>query len=172
MAANAGVHGLSGGTVVGTTEVQTLTNKTLTAPALSAPTASGSLAGFGGAWGTWTPTWTANGTPVTLAGSSVARYIQIGKLVIAQAYLSTTSAIAAGTDWTVSLPVAARANTSITSIGGGAATVNNAAWFQGEMWIPASNTVAKMWRPASSTFLSGAVANGDQWVFTLMYEAA
>jgi hypothetical protein len=58
-----------------------------------------------GVWTSWTPT-------VTQAGSitktvTYARYIKLGRLVIAQAYLAITGAGSSATAVTVSLPVTA-----------------------------------------------------------------
>ena len=128
-------------------------------------------------WQSWTPTWTANGSVITLTGSW-GRYVQAGKTVMAQFSLSANSTATAGTDWTISLPVAARVGSAtppLLPIGNGAVTVSNAAWYPGIMVAPAtvpSNVLAKMFRPINSNYVSGAVAVGDQWVGTLAYEAA
>lgn len=96
--------------VVGLAAAQTLTNKTLTAPAMTAPTASGSLAGFGGAWTAYTPDLT-NFT----ATVNRARYTQIGKTVKGQVSLALTGA--ASGELRVSLPVAAPSNTDDPVVG-------------------------------------------------------
>jgi hypothetical protein len=77
---------------------QTLTNKTLIAPV-----ASGSLAGFGGAWTAWTPTL-AN---LTLGnGALTAAYIQVGKTVHWRMSLVVGSTTVVGTNATLTVPVA------------------------------------------------------------------
>jgi hypothetical protein len=88
------------GVVVGTTDTQTLTNKTLTAPTLTAPVASGSLAGFGGAWTSYTPTVT--GWTISYNES---RYMQIGKLVFVHFHVEAATSTGI---WTATLPVAPR----------------------------------------------------------------
>lgn len=118
----------------------------------------------------WTPVWKANNATVTLTANSWARYTQIGSLVIAQFSLVANSSHAAGIDWEIAMPVPGRAVTTVSSpVGHGAATVNNAAWYHGELWQTGS--VIKLFR-SGGTYLSGACAVGDQWIGSLTYEAA
>ena len=83
------------------TGTETLTNKTLTAPA-----ATGSLASFGGAWTSYTPTL---GGATQGNGTLTGGYIQIGKTVHfwARFVMGTTSTVS-GPNIALGLPVNAR----------------------------------------------------------------
>jgi hypothetical protein len=93
-------------TVIGTTTASGAVTMNSSLLVNGSITACGSLTGFGGVWSTWSPTL----TNVTLGTGStvVARYLQIGKLVLCQLQIILgTTADVTGT-FTVSLPVTAR----------------------------------------------------------------
>jgi hypothetical protein len=101
-------------TVIGTTTASgaVTMNSSLTVNGNPSTGASASLAGWGGVWGTWSPTL----TNVTLGtGSTVtARYFQMGKLVFVQLQIVLGSSGADVTGELIfSLPVTARATTPI-----------------------------------------------------------
>ena len=67
-------------------------------PAVGSPTT---------AWQSWTPTWTCDNTPPSVGnGTMIARYVQIGKVVTVQMFLSFGSTTSGGTgNWHFTLPV-------------------------------------------------------------------
>jgi hypothetical protein len=58
-------------------------------------------------WTTFTPTWTSTGTTPTLGnGTLTGKYLQVGKIIIAQIYLKFGSTTSGGTgNWRFALPV-------------------------------------------------------------------
>lgn len=86
------------------------------------------------AMSTYTPTWTAAGTPAIGNGSLAGYYLQVGKMVdfkIGLVIGTTTTSGTAGNQWTFSLPVAARYP--------GAAPWNNA-YYIGKAYINQTGT--------------------------------
>jgi len=95
---------------------ETLANKTLTAPA-----ATGSLASFGGAWTSYTPTVT-QGATVTATVNS-AKYTRIGKLVVGYFMVTITGAGTATNLIQVGLPVTPLINDASPQVPCGSADI-------------------------------------------------
>jgi hypothetical protein len=169
---SAAVKAIPSGTVVGTTDTQTLTNKTLTAPA-----ATGSLASFGEAWTSYTPTWGGGGPSIgngTLAGSWVA----IGKVIHYRITLVAGSTTTFGSSsWTFTLPTAAHAGiTANALIGAGSAYDVSGVAVKGLLATWVSGQLVAAIATDSGSFLSGSVpfawANTDVLSLAGTYEAA
>jgi hypothetical protein len=186
----------SGGNVVGTTATQTLTNKTLTSPVLTTPTltSGGDVVGTtatqtltnktislssntitGGAWTTWTPTFTS----LTIGNGTVtARYSQIGKNVSFQLRVlfgTTTTLTTSALSFT--LPITHITNRdifyghSLTSGG----TITNGSVLIGDNGSASTVTVYIKNAPTTNVALSSSTftgANGDSVLFSGTYEAA
>jgi len=113
-AATNNVHGLAvGSSVVGTTDTQTLTNKTLTAPTFTGTTTASTVnvttdlqfnaVSLTNAWTAWTA-----GTAGITNGTVTARYMQVGKTVYFQYYVTFFGANSGGTKLEFNLPVTAK----------------------------------------------------------------
>jgi hypothetical protein len=182
--------------VVGTTATQTLTNKTLTSPVLTTPTltSGGDVVGTtatqtltnktislssntitGGAWTTWTPTFTS----LTIGNGTVtARYSQIGKNVSFQLRVlfgTTTTLTTSALSFT--LPITHITNRdifyghSLTSGG----TITNGSVLIGDNGSASTVTVYIKNAPTTNVALSSSTftgANGDSVLFSGTYEAA
>jgi hypothetical protein len=161
------------GVVVGTTDTQTLTGKTLTAPTLTAPVASGSLAGFGGAWSTWTPTLTAFSATINLA-----RYTQVGKLVFFTAHFTLTAGASGAMQFT--LPVTPRdpgtgfylaiGSTNMYDASALADYTGTTRLDQATLRAYASGHNSQSWGIGNTYPV--ALASGDTWTVQGSYEAA
>lgn len=186
----------SGGDVVGTTATQTLTNKTLTSPALTTPTltSGGDIVGTtatqtltnktislssntitGGAWTTWTPTFTS----LTIGNGTVtARYSQIGKNVSFQLRIlfgTTTTLTTSALSFT--LPITHITNRDIFyghSLPSGGSITNGSVLIgdnasASTVTVYIKNALTTNAILTSSTFTG---ANGDSILFSGTYEAA
>lgn len=99
-------------TVIGTTTASGAVTMNSSLLVNGTATACGSLAGWGGAWTSYTPTL----TNVTLGtgGTITARYYQLGKFVFVQAQIILgTSGMAVTGSFILSLPVTARSTTPV-----------------------------------------------------------
>jgi hypothetical protein len=131
-----------------------------------------------GAWDSWTPTLSG----ITIGnGTVVAKYIQIGKTVIAAFTFTFGSSSTMGTG-IVSLPVTASANYTVTKNDLGSAVMDDAGTnYIGIVRLETTTTVRPIVGVANATYLSGAGlsssvpmtwATGDILTWTITYEAA
>lgn len=149
--------GNNSGSAVSTTASQTLTNKTLTTPTIASFTnathdhtnaAGGGALGantvdttqikdeavtaaktdFGGAWDTYTPTWSTGGTQPSLGnGTLVGRYKQIGKVIFVTIKLTFGSTTSFGSGVCLfSLPVTPKSDGSDGAKAGGTVDLTDA----------------------------------------------
>jgi hypothetical protein len=162
-------------TVIGTTTASGAVVMNSTLLVNGSATACGSLAGWGGAWTAYSPTF----TNVTLGTGSTltARYIQIGKLVhvMVQLVLGTSGADVTGTV-SMSLPVTARATTPVL-VGSGLAIDDSAGTTGHRAIFSQLNTTTTVQFVIYSGGVVGASipfdwTNQDQFRVSLTYEAA
>jgi hypothetical protein len=137
---------------------------------------------IGGAWASWTPTW----TNVTVGnGVVVAKYKQIGKLAFARISLVLGSTSSVSGLITFSLPV-----TRATYAGGTGSTILGMARLadasvpvsrEGAITSTATTTASLIVFDASGTYLTGAATSGtvpftwttsDEFAAQIVYEAA
>jgi hypothetical protein len=131
-----------------------------------------------GAWGTWTPTVTQSGTVTHTA--TVARYSQVGKLIVAQAVLNITGTGTATNTITVSLPVNSFTASAAPMGSGNLGDVSTGIQWGFVALTATASTVQFISGNGSATgFLGGsgggftaALASGDVLIFNLVYEAA
>jgi hypothetical protein len=134
---------------------------------------------LGGAWTSWTPILSQGASTNIAKDVTYSKYIKVGRLVIAnfQLRMNASSSGSAGSDIALSLPATAAAD-DVTAVG-------NAVWYRaanttpynGVLTLAGSKTLVTIWSDSSSGARVGsapniAVANGDFFVGTLMYEAA
>lgn len=132
------------------------------------------IGGLVDAWTSYTPTWAASGTAVSLGnGTITGQYIRSGKLVVAEASLTMGGTTTYGTgNYTITLPITAR-------LGGtpvGAALVYDSSVDTNRR----AGAAVLSGTGAVSFFADGTVgqlvpftwANGDVIRFTITYEAA
>lgn len=103
-----------------------------------------------GTWQTWSPAWTSTGTaPAVGNGSFIARYVQVGKLVVFVFQFSPGSSSTFGTgDYRFTLPVAASA--SVLNLPFGTAVLyDNSGPMAFTQAFPASATTFAMTYPAT-----------------------
>lgn len=130
------------------------------------------------AWDTWAPVlsvgW-ANGN-----GVWTAKYVQIGKTVIAQGYFVVGTTTTKGTGMTISLPVTAANLNSINGVAH-AGTSSTSGFSQMHVFTNSASVVTMFANNSAGTFLaSGSVnatapitwATGSVLSFVLIYEAA
>ena len=130
-----------------------------------------------GTWLSYPPTL-AQGASTDIAKTvTYAKYLSIGKLVICQLRLQATAAGTAGSNVTATLPVTAA--TSALAVGSGAYIDSGAAWYQGMTAYLASTTTVVLLRGDTTGGGAGwgadpnlAVASGDVFIASLMFEAA
>lgn len=134
--------------------------------------------GTGWAWQTWTPTWT---NLTTGNGTTVAKYVQTGKTVMAflRFTLGTTSAV--GTSPTFTLPVSTSASYVSNDILGQGAAYTGGQWLSEVRWISTTTAAPFVWL-ASGTYVgtittwTSAVpaswATGESFNLNMVYEAA
>lgn len=126
-----------------------------------------------GAWTAWTPVISQPGAITWNAGTSRARYIQVGKTVHAHCALAITGAGTAGQEITLSLPVTAAA----ADAGGGTWLHNDVGGgtiFAGTA-LMVSTTLVKFIASGATNFHgknAGTLSNTDAFYMTLTYEAA
>jgi hypothetical protein len=129
-----------------------------------------------GAWKSWAPTfsggWTASGT-------HNAKYIQIGKTVIANNYFAL-SAIPTGSNLTISLPVTASSTNTINGTAW-AGTTSSSGFSMMHVFPASTTTISLFGNNAAGTYLasSGVTttipftwAATSVFSFTVVYEAA
>ena len=132
------------------------------------------VSGLGTAWLTWVPVVT-QGATISIVGSYLAKYKQIGKTVFVQLRFSTSSAGTAANPLLISLPIAPINNAGMGSIsisGSGTNTYVNgmAIWWSSG----AANQVGQLsasgnwWGISPST----ALASGEAVYASLVYEVA
>jgi len=135
---------------------------------------------LGGAWITWTPTW----TNFTLGnGTLVARYQKIGKTVrgvISIIYGSTSSITGSYPAYT--LPVTAATTTQFAGIAMNAYLDNGTAWYYGQFAVASAGTTSTLTVTntagsyAAEAGISSTIpmtwANGDKIISYFEYEAA
>lgn len=158
-------------TMADTTSAQTLANKTMASPVIP------DVAAVGGAWATYSPSWTAAvSNPSIGNGSLTGRYLQMGKLVAVRIDLriGTTTTLGSG-QWRLTLPVAVQGSGGDQNIPGllfvGAISPAS---------VPASlhqsgaSSFTDLWSTAGAVNATtpGAWAFGDLLAFTGVYEAA
>lgn len=134
---------------------------------------------IGGAWTSYAGSIVlAQGASTNIAKTvNYAKYLSIGKLVICQIKLSATAAGTAGSPITASLPVTAAGGASFLAVGSGFFTDASVGEYRCVAYLN-SSTVVALARGDSS--LAGgigvnpniAVASGDVFVASIMYEAA
>ena len=123
-----------------------------------------------GIWQSWTPVVTQGATITTSFNNS--RYTQIGKTVIAQLSLTTSSAGTSSNKLLMTLPVAPRSGTdilgtlTISTSGTNIYTVMTA-WFDSSK-LAGVSTAGNLW----GINPSGALGSGERIVAVLTYEAA
>lgn len=128
------------------------------------------------AWTTFTPTLTQS---VTVTKTVVyGKYQRIGRLIVAQVFLTVTGAGTAGQFIIVGLPVAAVYNTQPQEVGTGTVfdTSANQAW-KGPAILQGASTVFFRATGASTSVLGAAdmtlgLAVGDNVSYSVMYESA
>jgi hypothetical protein len=129
-----------------------------------------------GAWKSWAPTfsggWTATGT-------HNAKYIQIGKTVIANNYFAL-SALPTGSNLTISLPVTASSTNTINGTAW-AGTTSSSGFSMMHLLAASTTTISLFGNNAASTYLVSAATTTTipiTWAatsvfgFTVVYEAA
>jgi hypothetical protein len=130
-----------------------------------------------GAWTAWTPTLTQSGAVAKTI--NYAKYMRVGRLIVAQADLRPTAAGTAGNNVLVGLPVAAEATAAATflAVGGGHiydASTNTV--YTGDWVLSTATSVSMLLDQASASSWglapSIALASGDVIRFHVMYEAA
>ena len=131
------------------------------------------LNSLAGAWNSYTPTL-AQGASSNIAKTiTYAKYLQFGKLVICQIYLVATGAGTAGSDITVTLPVTAARSGGMIGTG---AYVDAGFTVYAAIAVFASTTTVTLQRNESGAGIGTdpniAVASGDSFQCTLLYEAA
>lgn len=128
---------------------------------------------IGAAWETWSPQVTQN---VGVAGTvSLARYTRIQKLVIATFAISFTGGGTAGTAVVITLPITA--NSTVNDQGSGFIYDTSAATMYSGTFVHNTTTSAVFVGDWAGNGLWGnvpniALANGDLWRGTMIYEAA
>ena len=131
------------------------------------------LAQFFGAWTAWTPTLAQSSEVAkTVSGAT---YIQVGKLVIANFFLTVTGTGSAGSSMTVGLPVEAKS--TALNIGGGSIFDASATTAYSGQWFNTTSTAAIFvgdWSGQNSWGIapSIALATNDLIRGTVIYEAA
>lgn len=133
------------------------------------------LAPFMAGWTGYSPTITQGGS-VTRTVTS-ARYVQVGKLVIAAFNLSVTGTGTAANNMTISLPVTARDGGGGFKYGCGAVFDSSTSTSYAGLWTIISTTSTAFvgdWSGANAWGLTPnlAIANGDGIQGILLYEAA
>ena len=132
---------------------------------------------IGAVWEEYTPAWTGSVTNPAIGNGTIAgRYARLQKIIIAQGIIivgSTTTFGAGG--YRISVPITARADAFLPSIGMGLdASAGYAGYSGGGIWV--TNTTLEfrigdnitVWAPTVPfTF-----ANADQFRWTAIYEAA
>lgn len=131
------------------------------------------LAPLFAAWTSWTPTLVQSSavTKTVTAGT----YVQVGKLVIANFYLTVTGTGSAGSSVTVGLPVASK--TTNLNIGGGSIFDSSANTAYSGQWFNTTTTTVILvgdWSAQNSWGIapSIALAVNDLIRGTVIYEAA
>jgi hypothetical protein len=128
-----------------------------------------------GAWTTWTPTYTQTGSLTTSAAS--ARYSQIGKIVTAHAEATFSNSGTTNTSFLLTnLPVTA-ASTGTRIIGHGVLFDSSTSINYSGHLLFVSSTEIRFVGDWSGSLQWGfapnlAIASGDVWRFSLMYEAS
>jgi hypothetical protein len=125
-------------------------------------------------WTAYAPTWTASGGTTTLGnGTLTGRYIQVGKLVVAQISMlwgSTTSCT--GTTWFFTAPVTA--NNVINQPGSLLMYDASAAYFTGIALLNTSGTIQAL--NSNGALVTGTApftwTNPDTLILSISYEAA
>ena len=126
-----------------------------------------------GAWTSYTPTWLQGATNITKT-VNYAKYMKVGRMVVASVQMTATGAGTASNQLTVSLPFTRAAGANVmgsfwfndTGVGGGAGTV-----------VPTSNTTVAFLIGGFPTGTLGtfgftaAIASGDYLLFVVTYEA-
>jgi hypothetical protein len=129
-----------------------------------------------GAWKTWSPTLSGGWTP---AGTHTAKYVQIGKTVIANDYFQLTGT-SAGSGLTISLPVTAVNSANLNGVAW-AGTTSSSGFSQMHVFPTTTTTISLFGNNSAGTYLaSGGVTStvpvtwaiGSVFSFTVIYEAA
>lgn len=134
------------------------------------------------AWQSWTPTW----TNVTISNATVvARYIQIGKQVIARISVVWGGSTSASGNVMFSLPVTAASYAGTANVGyigyGTAYDVSASTVYDTNVTLINSTTAAVTAKAANGTWVTNSSlsntapatwASPDEWNWTLIYEAA
>lgn len=132
------------------------------------------LSGIGGAWTSYTPTFTQSGNVTHTL--TYAKYIQIGKLVVVNVRLEVTGTGTAGVRIEFSLPVAA-STSSLTRIGSGCYYDSSTdIAYNGTMQLTSASTTVSILPDGGGNywgvFPNLATGNGDNFGFFAVYEAA
>lgn len=131
---------------------------------------------FAGAWTDFTPTLTQSATVTKTV--TYARYVQVGRLVVAQIRLSVTGAGTAANTVVFGLPVAASANNGRPWGSGEIFDTSSGLLYHGVVISLSTTTVAIRSTTATaagnlgSAGFTAALASGDDIGYSVMYESA